>query len=897
MSFDSREELLHLLRTEGTGRALEILDEHIATASLGEAGSAEATRALAAKAALLYMIDRDGEAADLWAQVSRQWSVLNGSDSAEALGARVEWVLATAFSGDQDSALAESTHLLTDIERVAGEDAVEAFRVREIRVRLTADLNRYPQALDMARDLRDRRLAALGPLNPDTVRSHRIVAGIASTTGDYEAALDAYRAALIALEQADGPRAVTTLDVREDVAFLLGMLGRYSDAEIAYTDLLDDLRDTPQPDLLGTILRRRIVITERGEQEGALPESTLDEVFTSSIERLATEAAADDEAVILMRQRWAARLIDTLRHPQALEQYRLLDDLISQSGTPDDILENRDRIAFTLRTIGATDEAIATFQAALDIPEISPDSRDVVRRRLAMTLTDVGRDEEAIAILRELISPEDPASQNDLAVAYIRADRYVEARRLLEPLRAQALAENTPAHRRVLGNLALIACELDQHESARNEWIHLLRSQMADIEVTDEARRQRTADADPDILTTRHNLAREHEHLGDYDRAIAEFDRLIEARTQTLGPDSAETLSSRSARAWTAFRAGQLEDAARRYRELLADRTRVFGADDPRTLDTVDSLADVERARGNTEASAAVLADSLDALGSDSAGLSGARVSLRRAILLADQRRFADALVAFRRAADTFSEAAGPTHPETLQARRGVADAVFRIGSPAEAIAEYRELLPYLDPEADPLGYSLLQGRLAQGLFQNGDIEQSMIEQRAAIDRAGAFAPDSAEALGLRSRLGRRLTILGRHEEAETIYREVARDRARVLGPTHRDTLDSRSDVAEALLARKRYWAASRAFKPLVPLMQRELGFDDRDTRRAQAKHAEALKPVLRRVFGVLILAVLLAVLVLVALFPWGNLASDAGMTTAPASVLAEAVGDVGSGT
>lgn len=895
MSFDSREELLQLLRSEGTVRALEILDEHIANASLSEAGSAEATRALAAKAALLYMIDRDGEAADLWAQVSRQWSVLNGADSAESLGARVEWVLATAFSGEQDAALTESTRLLADIEEVAGEDAVEAFRVREIRVRLTADLNRYPQALEMARDLRDRRLSTLGPLHPDTVRSHRIVAGIASTSGDYEAALESYRSALIALEQSDGPRAVTTLDVREDVAYLLGLLGRYGDAEIAYTDLLDDLRTHPHPDLLGTILRRRIVITERGEMEGALSGDTLDEVFTSSIARLTAEAGAGDEAVILMRQRWAARLIDTLRHARALEEYRHLDDLISQEGTPDDILENRDRIAFTLRTLGATDEAIATFQAALDIPEITPASRDVVRRRLAMTLTDVGRDDEAIAILRELSTPEDPASQNDLAVAYIRADRYVEAQRLLEPLRAQALTENTPGNRRVLGNLALIACELDQHDRARNEWIQLLRSQMADIDVTDEARRQRTADADPDILTTRHNLAREHEHLGDYDLAIAELDRVIEARIAAQGPDSTEALSSRSARAWTAYRAGHLEDAAERFRALLADRTRVFGPEDPRTLDTVDNLADVERARGNTEASSAVVAESLASLGEGAAGLSGARVSLRRAILLADQRRFADALLAFRQAADTFSEVAGPTHPETLQARRGVADAVFRIGSPAESVAAYREVMPYLDPDADPLGFAMLQSRLAQGLFQNGDIEQSMIEQRAAIARATAFAPDSADALGLRSRLGRRLTILGRHEEAEAIYRAVARDRARVLGPTHRDTLDSRSDVAEALLARKRYWAASRAFKTLVPVMQRELGVDDRDTRRARSKHAEALKPLTRRVIGVLILVALVSILILVALFPWGNLAAET-QTMAPTSMLAGAIGDVGFG-
>ncbi|RLP74973.1 hypothetical protein D9V32_11110 [Mycetocola tolaasinivorans] len=593
MSFESRDELVHLLQTEGPERALEILDERIAEASLHEAGSPDATRTLAAKASLLYLLDRDEEAADLWAQVARQWAELHGADSSEALGARTEWILATAFSGELDAALVESSTLLHDIERAFGPDSPTAFRVREIRVRLTADLDRHPQALELAEDLRERRIAALGPLHPDSIRSHRMTAGIAAAQGDYERALEGYRAALIALEQSEGPLAESTLDTREDVAFLLGMLERFDDSEIAYTDLLDVLAEHPNGELLATVLRRRLALFERGEEELGLPASTVDEAYTDALSRLEAAPDAENAVILALRERWAARLSQSNRHAPALYQFRLLDDELARTGEPDSVLAIRGAIALSLRELGALDEAIEVLRAALNLAEASSSARESLAIQLSQDLTARGLHEESIALLQGFPFGEG-SILNALAVAHIQAGQYAEAEAVLEPLQDAATEHPTATDLRILGNLGVVACELGRHSLARDRWIRLLEIEVANIPVTGTSRRQEIANADPDILRTRFNLARERWHLGEIRRALHELDDVIECRDAVLGEDHPDALAARSLRALITRQSGDLREAATRYRALLEDRSRILGADHPRTLLTARALSEIE---------------------------------------------------------------------------------------------------------------------------------------------------------------------------------------------------------------------------------------------------------------------------------------------------------------
>ena len=106
------------------------------------------------------------------------------------------------------------------------------------------------------------------------------------------------------------------------------------------------------------------------------------------------------------------------------------------------------------------------------------------------------------------------------------------------------------------------------------------------------ADRQRVLGPDhPDTLIARHALAR---MLG-LQRRYAEAEQLcrevLADRRRVLGDDHPDTLTSRDTLAWLAARQGRRAEAEELYRQVLADRSRVLGADHPDTQATRDELA------------------------------------------------------------------------------------------------------------------------------------------------------------------------------------------------------------------------------------------------------------------------------------------------------------------
>ena len=83
---------------------------------------------------------------------------------------------------------------------------------------------------------------------------------------------------------------------------------------------------------------------------------------------------------------------------------------------------------------------------------------------------------------------------------------------------------------------------------------------------------------DPDILTTRSNLASWLGESGRVAEAITAFEQLLANQRRVLGPDDPDTLTTRNNLAGSLGRSGRVAEAITAYEQLLADRTRMRSA-------------------------------------------------------------------------------------------------------------------------------------------------------------------------------------------------------------------------------------------------------------------------------------------------------------------------------
>ena len=835
------DELNDLLASTDPYTAMERVDILIARASLDDAASLAATQALQVKAVLLSRIDNDEASALLWQQVRRQWLVLEGDDSRQAAEAQRQHAMTLYWSGDPVRADAEMTAYRAKATLIWGPASDEMLQAMRFHVGIIAQLGREDEAIELQRTILARALQEFGPDDARVLLFRKDLAVITRTHSGPEDALAQLEALLPNTERVRGAWHSEALDVREEIAFTLGRLERAEEADAAYRSLIDVLIAGDDAVALRTAFQRRIRIHELNQDDARLDAALLDATNTLSAVLGETHPTARE-----LRKSWAYRLAETRREDQAIAQYEVISQAMGDEGDDASIDAHviaEHAIAVLERGLGRVEQSLARLRRALTF-DTPPASKYVLRQAMAMALTDLERGDEAIAIMQDLAATGTLSARNDLAVAYIRDNRYREALMVLEAMRDEATEVGGPIALRVLGNIALASCELGQHESALTRWAELLEAQRTEFEPDDA-----------DVLRTRHNLAREYHHLRDYSRSIAAYDLVIADRERVLGPENPLTLSSQSGRASVALAAGDVADAALRFRNLLDARIRVLGAAHPLTIDTAELLATAEERLGNVDVARALTDSALSALASSEGedAVSAARGMYRRAELLVERDRPAEALVEFGRAADAFDAALSPAHPDAVRARLGAADSMYFLGRPAEAVSAYRSVRGFVPALNDARRHAQTLDRLSGALMKTAspgygapdgpDVEEALALQQEAIVIASAGAgADDPFTLNLRSRLGRRLALAKRHESAEEVYRSVAADRSRVLGPEHRDTLDSRSDIAETLLARGKNLKATREFNKLLPTMRRVTGADSADTRRAEKMHARAAK-------------------------------------------------------
>jgi tetratricopeptide (TPR) repeat protein len=126
------------------------------------------------------------------------------------------------------------------------------------------------------------------------------------------------------------------------------------------------------------------------------------------------------------------------------------------------------------------------------------------------------------------------------------------------------------------------------------------------------------------------------------------------------------------------------------------------------------------------------------------------------ATTLMDDGQYRRALPELRRLAEDRTAEAGPGDPQTLQFRYDAAQCLEQLGETAEALAEYRALLPYVDNGTDPARAFDIRRRIGNLLLATGDHTAAHQHLRALLyDTERVYGPYHALPTDLRRALAR----------------------------------------------------------------------------------------------------------------------------------------------
>ena len=182
-------------------------------------------------------------------------------------------------------------------------------------------------------------------------------------------------------------------------------------------------------------------------------------------------------------------------------------------------------------------------------------------------------------------------------------------------------------------------------------------------------------------LRLRGNLANILHAARDYAKAEAENRAILAIRESEFPPDDMETLATRDNLATEISKQGRLAEAATEYRALLSPQRAALGENHADTLRTRMALANTESRRGYV-----MFYDPSHLDGEKPAATDVDRVKAEaNALFVEQEKEFRDVIVRMEQAA-----ALGPKHPQTLEARYGLADVLAFQKKHSDAEKEHR---------------------------------------------------------------------------------------------------------------------------------------------------------------------------------------------------------------
>ena len=199
-----------------------------------------------------------------------------------------------------------------------------------------------------------------------------------------------------------------------------------------------------------------------------------------------------------------------------------------------------------------------------------------------------------------------------------------------------------------------------------------------------------------DLLTIRaqHGLALAHRNAGHHLEAIDLFSKVHAARLKQLGPDHQETLYSRNEWAWMYVVTRQLDKAIPMLEEVRAARLKRFGPEDFATLLTTDNLAAAYHLAGRLDESEAMRERSVQGriktLGLENSYTLDSLQGLGR--LHESRGKTEEALALYQKVLAIRIKTAGAKHPYTLHTLTHIAALHERTGKRLEALDLYKQI-------------------------------------------------------------------------------------------------------------------------------------------------------------------------------------------------------------
>ncbi len=175
----------------------------------------------------------------------------------------------------------------------------------------------------------------------------------------------------------------------------------------------------------------------------------------------------------------------------------------------------------------------------------------------------------------------------------------------------------------------------------------------------------------------------------------------------------------------------------------------------------------------------------------------------------------------------------GGEHPDTVLARRRLADAYLAAGCAADAIPLFQWDLDRLSHELGPDHRDVIEARrrLGHALVAALQVPAAItVLERAADEFEQVCGPGHADTLGARDELAAAYLAAGQYSDAITLYRRTLADRERAQGARHPQTMTTRHGVADAYLASDRAKEAVAAYRRVVADRERVLGPGHLDT-------------------------------------------------------------------
>jgi tetratricopeptide (TPR) repeat protein len=466
--------------------------------------------------------------------------------------------------------------------------------------------------------------------------------------------------------------------------------------------------------------------------------------------------------------------------------------------------------------------------------------------------------------------PETLASRSELALAYEKAGRSVDAIALCETtlkLQESTLGPRHPDTLQSRNHLALAyhgagrtndAIAMDQETLKLRESIlgldHLdtLESRNNLASAYQDAGRNTEAIAlhqatlkiceaklgldHPGTLASCNNLARGYFWAGRTTDAIALFESTLKLAESKLGPEHPNTLTSRSNLASAYREAGRIVDAIAMDEATLKLSESKLGRDHPGTLTSRNNLATGYETAGRTADAIALYETTLN-LQESTLGPEHPNTLASRNNLAGAYQRAGRILEAIAMGEVTFKlcEAKlGPDHPETLHSANNLGSAYNDSGRTSLAIALLQTTLKRLEAK---LGYEhqstiVSRGNLALAYLASGRTALAITLLELNLKRQEAtLGPDHPEALRSRNNLAAAYEKAGRTAEAIPLFEATLRLSEAKLGPNHPGTLYTSNNLALAYGQTGRAALAIPLFERTLELLESKVGSNHPNTR------------------------------------------------------------------